>query len=244
MTGVRELFARRRGFFADWFKARSRVYLGGAATEGRLKSAGLERYRYVHLATHGLVDEEHPALSKLLLAPEPGSPEDSVLYLGESYGLHLNADLVVLSACDTGRGRVARGEGIIGFTRGFLYAGAESLLVSLWPVGDAASSQLVVDFYRELLAGRPKAQALRQAKLRTLGRNPSTPSPTTGRRSSSSASDAEARRRPFVPRSRGRARGGRGAAAGTTSSRRSSGPGAERYERSSRSTKSACRLRW
>jgi CHAT domain-containing protein/Tfp pilus assembly protein PilF len=172
VTEARALFARRRGVFADWFKARSRVYVGSAANEDRLKSPDLEHYRYVHLATHGIVDEDHPALSKLLLATQPGSAEDGALYLGESYGLHLNADLVVLSACDTGRGRLARGEGIIGFTRGFLYAGAKSLLVSLWPVSDAAASDLVVDFYRELLAGRPKDEALRQAKLWTMARNP------------------------------------------------------------------------
>lgn len=172
VTTVRELFAKQRGFFADWLDSRSRTYVGREATEGRLKSADLERYRYVHLATHGIVDEEHPGHSKLLFAPQPGSADDGVLYLGESYGLHLNADLVVLGACDTGRGRLARGEGIIGFTRGFLFAGAESLLVSLWPVSDASSSDLVIDFYRELLAGQPKAQALRQAKLRTMARNP------------------------------------------------------------------------
>jgi CHAT domain-containing protein len=172
VTAVRELFARRRGLLADWFKTRSRTYLGGQATEGRLKSADLERYRYVHLATHGIVDEDHPGRSRLLLAPEPGSGEDGVLRLGEAFDLHLNADLVVLSACDTGRGRIAGGEGIIGFTRAFLYAGAQSLLVSLWPVSDAASSELVIDFYRELLGGRPKAEALRQAKLRAMARNP------------------------------------------------------------------------
>ena len=144
----------------------------GDATESRLKSGGLERYRYVHLATHGIVDEEHPGLSRLLLMPEALSGEDGVLHLGEIYNLRLNADLVVLSACDTGRGRIARGEGIIGLTRGFLYAGAQSLLVSLWPVSDAAASDLVVDFYAELLAGQPKAQALRAAKLRAIGRNP------------------------------------------------------------------------
>jgi len=171
-TDVRELFARRQGLFGGWLSGRSRVYLGKDATESRLKSGGLERYRYVHLATHGIVNEEHPGLSRLLLMPEAGSPEDGVLHLGEIYNLRLNADLVVLSACETGRGRIARGEGIIGLTRGFLYAGAKSLLVSLWPVSDAATSGLVVDFYEELLGGRSKAQALREAKLRTMARNP------------------------------------------------------------------------
>jgi CHAT domain-containing protein/Tfp pilus assembly protein PilF len=169
---LRRLFAKRAGLFGGWFSGRSRVYLGGDATETRLKSAGLERYRYVHLATHGVVDEEHPGLSRLLLRRQTGSAEDGVLYLGEVYNLRLNADLVVLSACDTGRGRIARGEGIIGLTRGFLYAGAKSLLVSLWPVSDAATADLVADFYEELLAGRPRVEALRQAKLRTMGRNP------------------------------------------------------------------------
>ena len=172
VTDVRRLVAKRQGPFGGWFSGRSRVHLGEDATEARLKSAGLERYRYVHLATHGIVDEEHPGLSRLLLLPEAGSGEDGVVHLGEVYNLRLNADLVVLSACDTGRGRIARGEGIIGLTRGFLYAGARSLLVSLWPVSDAAASALVVDFYEELLAGRPKAHALREAKLRTMGRNP------------------------------------------------------------------------
>lgn len=172
VTDARELFARRQGLFGGWLTRRSRVYLGRDASEARLKSAGLERYRYVHLATHGIVDEQHPGLSRLLLAPDSASGEDGVLHLGEIYNLRLNADLVVLSACDTGRGRLARGEGIIGLTRSFLYAGAQSLLVSLWPVSDTAASELVVDFYRELLAGKPKAQALREAKLRAMARNP------------------------------------------------------------------------
>jgi CHAT domain-containing protein len=172
VTDVRRLLAGRQGLFGGWLSGRTRVYLGDEATESRFKSSGLERYRYVHLATHGVVDEEHPGLSRLLFAPESGSGEDGVLHLGEVYNLSLDADLVVLSACDTGRGRVARGEGIIGFTRAFLYAGAQSLVVSLWPVSDAAASELVVDFYRELLAGRPRAEALRQAKLRTMARNP------------------------------------------------------------------------
>jgi CHAT domain-containing protein/Tfp pilus assembly protein PilF len=172
VTDVRDLFARRRGFFEDWLRPRSRIYLGGEATERRLESPDLARYRYVHLATHGIVNEDHPGLSRLLLAPETGSGEDGVVHLGETYNLHLNADLVVLSACDTGRGRIARGEGIIGFTRGFLYAGARTLLVSLWPVSDTAASDLVVDFYRELLGGREKARALREAKLHAMDRNP------------------------------------------------------------------------
>lgn len=172
VTEVRRLFAQRAGLFGGWLSGRARVHLGPDATEARLKEGELERYRYVHLATHGIVDEEHPGLSRLLLRTREGSEEDGVLYLGEVYNLRLNADLVVLSACDTGLGRIARGEGIIGLTRGFLYAGARSLLVSLWPVSDTATAELMVAFYEELLAGRGKAAALRQAKLRTMARNP------------------------------------------------------------------------
>jgi CHAT domain-containing protein len=92
--------------------------------------------------------------------------------LGEIYSLRLEAELVVLSACDRGGGRIARGEGIIGLTRGFLFAGAQSLLVSLWPVSDEATAALVVDFYRGLLDGQSKARALRESKLRAMARNP------------------------------------------------------------------------
>jgi CHAT domain-containing protein/Tfp pilus assembly protein PilF len=169
---VREMFNERSGFFGGWFSGRSRIYLGPDATVSRLKSAGLERYRYVHLATHAVVDEHHPGLSRLLFASEGKSGEHGVLTLGDIYNLRLNADLVVLSACDSGGGEIARGEGIIGLTRGFLYAGARSLLVSLWPVSDEATADLMVDFYAALLKGQPTARALREAKLHSMMRNP------------------------------------------------------------------------
>jgi CHAT domain-containing protein len=153
------------------------VYLEGEATEERLKHAGLEHYRYVHLATHGVVDEKHPRLSGLILAEEKGSAEDGVLRLGEIYNLSLNADLVVLSACETGLGQLARGEGVIGLTRGFLYAGASSVLVSLWRVADASTATLMSDFYRELLTGKPASHALRAAKLSAIHRDPESAKP-------------------------------------------------------------------
>jgi CHAT domain-containing protein len=171
------LFRERDGFVDRWLSPRSRVYLEGRASEDALKHAGLERYRYLHLATHGMVDEKHPRLSGLLLAEEKGSAEDGVLRLGEIYNLSLNADLVVLSACETGLGQVARGEGVIGLTRGFLYAGASSVLVSLWQVADVSTATLMADFYRELLAGKPAAHALQEAKLRAIQRDPESAKP-------------------------------------------------------------------
>jgi len=131
-------------------------------------TAGLKDYRYVHFATHGLVNESKPELSGLILAQGNQSFEDGILYLGEIYNLNLNADLVVLSAYKTGLGKIARGEGLIGLTRGFLYAGANNLLVSLWQVNDVSSSNLIVDFYQQLLEGQSKSGALREAKLRLL----------------------------------------------------------------------------
>ena len=86
--------------------------------------------------------------------------------------MNLNADLVVLSACETGLGQVAKGEGIIGLTRGFLYAGASNLLVSLWQVSDVTTADLMVDFYDKMLGGMSKPEALREAKLQMIRRHP------------------------------------------------------------------------
>ena len=172
VSDVERLFRERAGLLGGWLRGGSRIYLGKDATKSTLLSADLESYRYVHLATHAIVDADRPALSRLLFQPVEGSGRDGALTLGEIYNLRLAADLVVLSACDTGGGRIARGEGIIGLTRGFLFAGARSLLVSLWPVSDDAAAALVVDFYGGLLAGRTKARALREAKLRAMARNP------------------------------------------------------------------------
>ena len=126
----------------------------------------------MHFATHGLLNEKNPRLSGLVLARDDTSKEDGVLRLGEVYNLRLAADLVVLSACETGLGQVARGEGTIGLTRGFLYAGAASALVSLWQVSDATTSDLMVDFYDAMLRGTDKPTALREAKRRLIRRQP------------------------------------------------------------------------
>jgi CHAT domain-containing protein len=177
VTDVLKLFRGRYGLFDRWLSSRSRVYLEREATEETLKHAGLEHYRYVHLATHGIVDQKHARLSGLLLMGREGSTEDGVLRLAEIYNLPLNADLVVLSACETGLGQLARGEGVIGLTRGFLYAGASSVLVSLWQVADVTTAALMADFYREVLTGKPRTQALREAKLKAIRRDPESAKP-------------------------------------------------------------------
>lgn len=172
VTGIYDLFNDRYGFFGRLFGNKSSVFLERDATEARAKSLALDQYRYVHFATHGFVNEAEPTLSGIVLTPDTTTGEDGVLQLGEIYNLRLNADLAVLSACETGLGKLARGEGIIGLTRGFLYAGAENVLVSLWQADDATTATLMVDFYEAMLGGEAKAEALSRAKRALIHQDP------------------------------------------------------------------------
>lgn len=106
--------------------------------------------------------------SGIVLTTAPGSKEDGVLQMSEVMRLKLNADVVTLSACRTGLGKLLRGEGMIGLTRAFQYAGADNVVVSLWNVNDIATAELMKAFYRNLTRGLPKDEALRQAKLQLL----------------------------------------------------------------------------
>jgi CHAT domain-containing protein/Tfp pilus assembly protein PilF len=124
-------------------------------------------YRIVHFATHALLDDKRPELSGLVmsLVDEQGRPRDGFLRLGDIYNLNLPVDLVVLSACRTGIGTEVRGEGLIGLTRGFMYAGASGVVASLWKVDDEATAELMKSFYRHMLKeGLPAAAALRRAR--------------------------------------------------------------------------------
>lgn len=138
------------------------------ASKARAKNASLGRYRYLHFATHGYLDSENPGLSALVLSlvDHNGKPEDGFLRAQDIYNLKLSADLVVLSACQTGLGKEIRGEGIIGLTRGFMYAGVPRVIVSMWSVNDRATEALMAGFYKKLLKQhmRPSA-ALRQAQI-------------------------------------------------------------------------------
>jgi CHAT domain-containing protein len=149
-----------------------RVFLGDAAKEANVKAEPLDQYRYVHFAAHALIDEECPARSGIALSipgdSKANSKEDGALQMGEVMRLKLHADLVTLSACRTGLGQLLKGEGIIGLTRAFLYAGAESVAVSLWNVNDIATASLMKAFYKNLNRGLSKDDALRQAKLELL----------------------------------------------------------------------------
>jgi CHAT domain-containing protein len=142
-----------------------RVFLGTDANEQKVKSETLDRYRYIHFAAHGVVDEENPARSGIVLSLEGSEKEDGVLQVTEIMRLKLNADLVTLSACRTGLGKVVSGEGVLGLTRAFFYAGARGVVVSLWSVNDTATAEMMKIFYRNLKRGMSKDESLRQAKL-------------------------------------------------------------------------------
>src|SRR5262249_10369987 len=116
------------------------VAVGFQANRDTLLGLGLDDYRLIHFATHGVIDTRYPDLSALALSgfDAAGAPTNGLLGLPDIYALHLNADLVVLSACETALGRDIRGEGLLGLTQGFLYAGAKGVVASLWPVADRA----------------------------------------------------------------------------------------------------------
>ena len=131
-------------------------------------SQELSQYRILHFATHGLLNSERPELSGLVfsLIDRKGKSQDGFLRLHEIYNLQLNADLVVLSACETGLGKEIKGEGLIGLTRGFMYSGAPRVVASLWNVDDLATAELMKLFYQRMLKdGMPAGAALRAAQL-------------------------------------------------------------------------------
>ncbi|MFK7796618.1 MAG: CHAT domain-containing protein [Aureispira sp.] len=127
-------------------------------------------YDILHLAVHGLVDEAKPELSGLALEEDNHSVQDNILYAYEIKQLDLNAQMVVLSACETGIGKYQRGEGVLSIGRGFMYAGVPSLVTTLWKLNDNTGPFIITEFYKNLHKGLPKDEALRQAKLLYLNR--------------------------------------------------------------------------
>jgi CHAT domain-containing protein len=120
-------------------------------------------FRYWHFACHGLVDLELSDHSGLVLSPDPEGHE-SYLRAYEVAGVSMPCELATLSACDSGRGRTLRGEGVFGLARAFLAAGADAVCVSMWPVVDRSAAALMSDFYRALARGEDKPRALRLAQ--------------------------------------------------------------------------------
>ena len=143
------------------------VAVGLEASRETLLHLALDDYRLIHFATHGVIDTRYPDLSGLALSgfDASGAPTHGLFGLPDIYALDLNADLVVLSACETALGRNIRGEGLLGLTQGFLYAGAKGVVASLWPVADRATAELMRRFYDHMLRdGLLPADALRRAQ--------------------------------------------------------------------------------
>lgn len=141
-----------------------RSFRGESATEENFKHKA-SGYGVLHLAMHAFIDNENPLYSRLVFSSSPDTIEDGMLNTYELFNLDLSADLAVLSACQTGDGRLHRGEGVMSLARGFFYAGVPSIVMTLWAVDDASSSTLVTSFYRYLFRGKSKDEALRYAKL-------------------------------------------------------------------------------
>jgi CHAT domain-containing protein len=147
------------------------IFLGIEATEERAKAIG-KGSRILHFATHTHLDDRFPLNSALVLTMPDGFPEyrdNGLLQVWEIFEkVRLDADLVVLSACESGLGEEEGGEGLIGLTRAFQYAGARTVMASLWSVQDQATSDLMIRFYKHLRAGKPKDEALRQAQIELI----------------------------------------------------------------------------
>ena len=152
----------------------NKSYIGKEVQESLIKSAVLQESKYIHFATHGIVDETNPELSEVYLSSDSTRKEDGNLYSGEIYNLKIKAALVTLSACQTGLGKVQKGEGVIGLSRALLYAGAQNLIVSLWSVADKSTALLMIDFYDDMLKSKEYqlngdyGYSLRKAKLKMI----------------------------------------------------------------------------
>lgn len=141
-----------------------KILTGADATEANFKQIGAN-YRIVHFATHGMANNEFPDYSLLAFTEIKDTIENEYLYVNDLYNMELNADLVVLSACETGIGKMQRGEGIMSLARGFSYAGAKSIFTTLWSVNDQATAQIVENFYLHIAEGKTKDEALQLARL-------------------------------------------------------------------------------
>jgi CHAT domain-containing protein len=145
------------------------AYFGDKATEAAFKRLDLGAYRLIHLACHAFSDAQHPLRSALVLAAGGDAEEDGFLQVSEMLPMRTHADLVVLSACQTGTGKIVRNEGILGLPRIFFYMGARSVVSTLWPIQDKAGALFMSYFYDSYLHGTGKAGSLQAAKRRMAG---------------------------------------------------------------------------
>lgn len=171
---ISKIFKNRRSLLDFFYPDKVTVYQDVDATKNQFQKQNLGNYGYIHFATHAFVNEANPDLSGIVL--QGNGEENGILYVSDIYNLQLNADLVVLGACETGLGSVHKGEGMIGFTRAFTYAGASNLVVSMWRVSDQPTARLMISFYEKIREGLPYGEALQHAKLQLI-ENPETAHP-------------------------------------------------------------------
>ena len=155
--------------------SKSTVFFGRAARETEIKKAA-PKFRVLHFATHGLLNDADPLHSQIVLSqPQPGDADDGLLEAWELMRMNLQADLMILSACETARGRLTAGEGTVGLAWAGFVAGVPTTVVSQWKVESGSTAELMVEFHRQLLKTKPrvptKAEAMRQAALKLLGSN-------------------------------------------------------------------------
>jgi CHAT domain-containing protein len=157
---------------ANLLPGRSEIYLGSAARKRDLLSRRLEGVSFLHISTHTLVDPDNPDRSRILMASDSRSVPFDYLFLKEVYGMDLkNVDLATISACETARGKIVRGDGVQAFSLAFLAAGANATVTSLWRVADRPTAEFMKQFYYFLALGQAKSEALRSAKLEFLHSN-------------------------------------------------------------------------
>ena len=166
LAGTR-IEAEQIGRLAKASGAQADLWLDLSANEDDLKTRDIQSYRVLHIATHGVLDAMRPQFSGLVLSLVGNkSDDDGFLRTGEVFNLRLGAPLVMLSACESGLGKVKRGEGVIGLSRAFMYAGATTVGVTLWSVADKPTAELMTDFYQRLLGPNPSpSDAIREAQL-------------------------------------------------------------------------------
>lgn len=149
---------------------RAAGYFHSRASENQFKAPDMRDFSIIHVATHSLKLTENPKLSGLIFTQqkEGYSGDDGVLFSSETYSLNFDAELIVLSSCESGVGELVKGEGMIALNRGFLYSGVRNTVLSLWKVADHTTSRLMVEMYRNILDGKNYSEALREAKLSML----------------------------------------------------------------------------
>ena len=168
LTLINEIIDGTTPWWKKIFRRPADIYLRKDATEHGFKTASLSDYNTIHFATHSFADELNPVNSGILLEISAENGEDGILHASEIFGLNLNAELVVLSSCDSAFEFAEGFEGLSGFTKGFIYAGAKNVIASLWPSDDLATNMLMQLFYSQRSNGSDIAESLRTTKIRMM----------------------------------------------------------------------------